>query len=174
MKLDNFSNYDINVEDGTIYSYFSNNTIGHLNDDGYYCTTIYDDNGKSHTVRHHRFIWEAIHGNIPNGYDIHHIDKDRTNNAISNLELVESSTHKRIHFTRENNPMYGKPNPKASEIGKKRSKQVGCFSLDGELIKIYNSLREAESDGFNSGNISKCCNNIYKTYKNYVWKFMGC
>ena len=173
MKLENYTNYEIDVDSGTIYSFFSNSTIGHLNDDGYYCTTIYDDNGNPHTIRHHRIIWEVVNGQIPDGYEIHHIDKNRSNNSISNLELVESSTHKQHHFSGENNPMYGKPNPQARDIGKSRSKKVGCYTLDGVLLKEYNCIRDTKQDGFDSGNVTKCCKGIYKTYKNYIWKYMG-
>lgn len=173
MKLNNFSNYEIDIDNGTIFSYKSNSTIGHLNNDGYMCTTIYDDMGERKTVRHHRLIWEVANGEIPYGYDIHHIDENRSNNSISNLLLVESSTHKHNHFTGENNPMYGKPSPQIKIINESKKKAVGCYTLDGDLVKIYSSTRETEIDGFSSPNVSKCCNGKLTTYKNYIWKFMG-
>lgn len=173
MKLENYSNYEIDIENGTIYSYKSNSFIGHLNSDGYFATTIYDDFGNRKTIRHHRFIWEAVNGAIPNGYEIHHKDHNRSNNSISNLELIESSLHKHIHFNGKNNPMHGKQNPKASEIGKLRSKKVVCYNLNGSLIKIYNSARETDNDGFISSNVSKCCNGILQTHRGYKWRFVG-
>lgn len=174
MQLKNFSQYDINVENGTIYSYKSNSTIGHLTDDGYMRTTIYDDDNNRTFVSHHRIVWEVVNGPIPEGYEIHHIDKDRRNNSISNLELIEKSKHKHHHFAGCNNPMYGKPNPQASTIGKQYlSKKVGCYTLDGELVKTYSSTRDTSIDGFSPPNVSKCCNAIIPTYKNFIWKFMG-
>ena len=150
MRLENYSNYEIDTENGTIYSYKSNSFIGHLNSDGYIGTTIYSDFGDRKTIRHHRFIWEAVNGSIPKGYDIHHKDHNRSNNSISNLELIESSTHKHQHFIGKNNPMYGKQNLKASEIGKVRSKKVACYDINGSLVKTYNSVRETDNDGFKS------------------------
>ena len=41
----------------------------------------------------HRAIWELAHGPIPEGYFIHHIDKDKTNNSIENLECVSRKEH---------------------------------------------------------------------------------
>ncbi|MFX0543160.1 HNH endonuclease signature motif containing protein [Roseovarius sp. S4756] len=47
--------------------------------------------------REHRLIWEEAHGAIPPGYQIHHINHDRTDNRLENLECVDTVTHKRLH-----------------------------------------------------------------------------
>lgn len=36
----------------------------------------------------HRAIWEAFNGEIPEGYDIDHIDGDPSNNALENLQAI--------------------------------------------------------------------------------------
>jgi sugar lactone lactonase YvrE len=43
--------------------------------------------------RLHRYVWEFYNGKIPEGYQIHHKDKDKSNNDISNLELMPFSAH---------------------------------------------------------------------------------
>ena len=45
----------------------------------------------------HRVVWQHHYGPIPAGYDIHHIDRDRTNNDILNLELIDKAEHTRHH-----------------------------------------------------------------------------
>lgn len=45
----------------------------------------------------HRYVWEYYNDKIPKGYEIHHIDFDRSNNDISNLQLVSRSEHRKIH-----------------------------------------------------------------------------
>lgn len=45
----------------------------------------------------HRYVWEKVNGPIPDGYQIHHKDHDRTNFRIDNLELVETREHHRRH-----------------------------------------------------------------------------
>lgn len=45
----------------------------------------------------HRYVWEYYNGPIPKGYEIHHIDFDRSNNDISNLQLLSRSEHRKIH-----------------------------------------------------------------------------
>lgn len=42
-------------------------------------------------VFEHRHIWENINGKIPNGFVLHHINCNRTDNRIENLELIESN-----------------------------------------------------------------------------------
>ena len=73
-------------------------------------------NGKKYTLRNtgyygrtdgertlmHRDVWESIHGKIPKGYDIHHKDKDKSNNDISNLELLRKDEHARRYSTGNN------------------------------------------------------------------------
>ena len=44
-----------------------------------------------------RRVWRKHHGPVPVGYFIHHIDGNKQNNDIGNLELVDALTHKRIH-----------------------------------------------------------------------------
>lgn len=45
----------------------------------------------------HCVVWENANGVIPDGMQIHHIDHDKTNNDLSNLQLVTPLEHKRIH-----------------------------------------------------------------------------
>ena len=49
-------------------------------------------------IRMHRFVWLCERGEIPKGYDIHHKDHDRSNNDISNLELVTKKQHSKLHY----------------------------------------------------------------------------
>lgn len=41
----------------------------------------------------HRDVWEHHNGPIPNGFHIHHVDGDTSNNAIDNLECVTPKQH---------------------------------------------------------------------------------
>lgn len=47
--------------------------------------------------RLHRYVWCFYNGPIPKGYEVHHIDLDKSNNDISNLALLTRSEHHRIH-----------------------------------------------------------------------------
>ena len=45
----------------------------------------------------HRYVWEAKYGKVPDGHDIHHIDGNKQNNSLDNLELLTRTEHKRKH-----------------------------------------------------------------------------
>lgn len=47
--------------------------------------------------RLHRAVWEFYNGEIPSGYDIHHDDRDKHNNDISNLVLITRKKHLHKH-----------------------------------------------------------------------------
>lgn len=51
--------------------------------------------------RLHRIVWENFNGPIPKGKHIHHKDGDKSNNEISNLEMVAPGWHVRHHMTPE-------------------------------------------------------------------------
>ena len=49
----------------------------------------------------HRYVWEFHNGPIPPGHHVHHIDGDRTNNQIENLEILRKNIHLSGHMTPE-------------------------------------------------------------------------
>ena len=46
----------------------------------------------------YRRIYEEHYGKIPEGFEIHHIDGDRSNSDVSNLKCVTTQEHYDIHF----------------------------------------------------------------------------
>jgi len=54
--------------------------------------------GSKHIFKHHIVMCEALGiTEIPAGFQVHHIDKDPTNNAINNLALLTLGAHMRLH-----------------------------------------------------------------------------
>lgn len=111
--------------------------------------------------RVHKLVWITFVGEIPEGYEINHIDEDPGNNALNNLELI---THKE-------NIRYGTGIERCSST---RCKAVRQYSLDGTFIKEWASIKMIEDEcGFSRKNIGNCCRNLphSKTAYGYVWKF---
>lgn len=47
-------------------------------------------------------IWAYVNGEIPKGYEIHHIDGNSANNTIENLQCMTKSEHTALHVTTGN------------------------------------------------------------------------
>lgn len=45
----------------------------------------------------HREVWKKHHGQIPDGYEIHHADDNPLNNDILNLECISTDAHRKEH-----------------------------------------------------------------------------
>ncbi len=52
-------------------------------------------NGQNQHV--HRLEWMKYHGEIPDGFVVHHVDENKLNWDISNLELISRSDHLKRH-----------------------------------------------------------------------------
>jgi HNH endonuclease len=49
-------------------------------------------------VREHHLVWWDHTGErVPEGYVVHHLDEDRENNELTNLELLTEGEHQRRH-----------------------------------------------------------------------------
>ena len=156
MTDERFPNWLIDVEKGTIYSLKYKKYIGAINEKGY--VHVSKQKGYKH-CKLHQYIWMTANGcDIPNGFDIHHIDGNKLNNSIYNLELVEHKKHTHNH--------------KINEINfKQPRKKVAQYTLNGELVKIWDSIKDTERSGFSQ--VGKCCKGIYKQHKGFIWKYIN-
>jgi hypothetical protein len=57
---------------------------------------IYDAASKRLRMEHD-VVWERANGPIPVGLAVHHINHDKLDNRIENLELMDAVSHKRHH-----------------------------------------------------------------------------
>ena len=128
--------------------------------DGYLIVGLYAG-GKLKTLMVHRLVCEAFNDNRDEKPEVNHINEIKTDNRACNLEWC----------TRRENLNHGTHNERS---GKTRSKPVGQYTLDGELVKIWQSTKEIQRQaGFSQGNISKVANGKLKTAYGFIWKYVS-
>ena len=170
MKFRDFDKYDV-LEDGRIWSYSHKKFLKPCTmKDGYQLVWLYDNYGKRKGYLLHRVVWESVTGEpIPSGYEINHIDEDKTNNKKSNLNIL----------TPKENLNWGTRNERSSKAltnNPKLSKSVGAFK-DGKLVMTFQSTQEANRQGYNRSAVSYCCRNCYNRpgnnkYKGFEWRYI--
>ena len=53
-----------------------------------------------------------------------------------------------------------------------QKRKIKQYDLKGNLIKSYNSIKEASYNGFNESNIQDCCVYRLKSHKGFIWKYI--
>ena len=155
-----YKKYEV-YDDGRIWSYASNKFLRPKTKiNGYQEIGLVDNNGKQHWQCVHKIVYFAVNGlwEYPNGMQINHIDEDKSNNHISNLELV----------TPKQNINHGTRNARSAAA---QSKRVGAFK-NGELQMVFASTMEAQRNGFCGSHVSACCRGERKSHKGYEWRYL--
>lgn len=154
---------------------------GVKNQDGYLQVKLCRD-GKYKTVRVHQLVARAFLGPAPEAMEINHLDNDRTNNCVNNLEYCSHADNVRQaiasgnhvctrDLTGANNPNYGnhiladryRNNPDlAKEMLARpgaqngRAKRVTLCDLDEQPIKTFGCILDCASYMVEHGLIDPC------------------
>lgn len=119
----------------------------------------------------HRLVAITFIKNNENKEEINHIDGNKLNNNILNLEWCTRRENMKHSFSigLEKPPMknkFGKLNT--------RSKSISQYDLNGNYIRTFESMGEASRYLKNKSadrSISKCCNGLRKTAYGFIWRF---
>ena len=88
----------VDAENGAIYDHHGRRFTS-LAGNGYVRVYFRIATGRTAWVQAHRVIWESVHGPIPEGLTINHLNGNKTDNQIANLEAVTQSENN-IHALR--------------------------------------------------------------------------
>lgn len=122
----------------------------------YYMVRIINDDGKTCKKYIHRLMAELFLWNPNNKNQVNHIDGNKHNNDLTNLEWV---THQEnaIHAVAE---------------GLTPTVSVDQYTNNGVFIASYTSIIEAErATGVHNPNITKVLKGRRKTAGGFIWKF---
>ena len=133
---------------------------GHITTKGYIQVEL-----KGNPVLVHRLVAKAFIPNIDNKPQVNHIDGNKTNNRVENLEWCTNSENQ-IHAYKNGLNIHsgkaGRPEKKVCQIDLKT----------GEIINIFNSISEAKKSlGVSKENISQVCKGKRKKCLGYGWKY---
>ena len=149
------------TEDGQVWSYYSKSFIyQRTNTKGYKIVRL-RKNGQQKMYSVHQLVARAFIPN-PNGYtEVNHIDENKGNNTVSNLEWC----------THQQNMRSGSCRERSSETQRKthpNRKAVICI----ETQQIYSSMKEAQREtGISNTCISECGNHQRLTAGGFHWEF---
>lgn len=124
-----------------------------INKYGYYLVCLCNKGVKKfHTI--HRLVAESFIPNPDNKNEIDHINTDKADNRVENLRWV-------THIENMNNSL---------SIDK-RYKSVLQFSLNGDIINKWDSVKEANEELNIGSHITSCCVGKRKTAYGYIWRY---
>lgn len=115
-------------------------------------------NGKSKSFQVHRLVAEAFIDNPDKLPQVNHIDEDKQNNKVNNLEWCSAKY----------NSNYG---TRTERLAKAQGKPIYQLK-DNVIINKFNSLMDAErKTGINNRNIWRVLKGIRKHTGGYGWKY---
>lgn len=162
-----YSNYIFDYENGHIY-HKSRPTVplGTVINSGYLCCRDLSFNSTSLI---HRMMYQSKYGLIPKGYTINHINSNKLDNRLCNLEL--STIKDNVRKGAANRIIKGMPHLR-------RNKAQKIIGENANEKKEFKSITEASKElNINPGLISRICNkhigykSAYSSVTNSNWKF---
>lgn len=124
-----------------------------------YLSLILSKNGEKKSCRIHRLVAEAFIKN-PNNYDqVNHIDGDKTNNKVENLEWC--------------NNQYNVIHAYKNGLAKSHPKSIKQYDLKGNYIQTFESIVKASKEvNGNTSNINKCVKGHINSAYGYKWRYI--
>lgn len=140
-----------------------------LNKQGYYYCNLCKNN-KAISKKIHRLVAENFLKNTKNHICVNHIDGNKQNNSVHNLEWCTQS-HNANHAYK-----LGLREPWNKGLlgdGNKTTVDVYQYDIDGNFIKHWCCIKDVErSLGIQSCNIIRTCQHKRHTAGGFVWKYV--
>ena len=139
-----------------------NNCNYYYNPDMGYWETKLKVNNKRTTYRLHQAVWEYYNGKIVGNMHIHHIDGNKSNNDISNLELLTPEEHLKKHSLQTAQLWQREDMKAASKLGRDKCK-LWHASEEGKKWHSLHQRKVVEKNIITK--ICLDCGNEFRTWK---------
>ena len=157
VKIEGFEKYEVsnlgkvrNIKSGRMLK-------PHLNHNGYLKHHLYRHD-KQKELFLHRILAIAFIDNPGKKPQVNHIDENKLNNDLSNLEWC-TGRENLVHGTR------------TKRVAEKLSKKVIQLDLNDSVLNEFESMVQAEQEtGVSRRNISSCCNGKRKSAGRFKWR----
>ena len=157
VEIEGFENYEVSNL-GKVRNIKSGRTLKpRLDKDGYLVHGLYKNN-KQNQLLLHRIIATAFIDNPEEKPCVNHIDENKLNNDLSNLEWC-TVRENAIHGTR------------TKRVAEKLSQKVIQLDLNDNVLNEFESMKQAEQEtGVDESSISRCCNEKRKSAGGFKWR----
>lgn len=139
---------------------------GQHNGKGYRQVVLTGQDGRTRVHSVHRLVAAAFIPNPENKPCINHIDNQRSNNCVGNLEWCTWKENAEWTIS-QGRDRFGEFRHMGPE---KLRKPVYAISPSGER-RLYPSVMATATDGFSYSCVSKCCYGQLKTHRGYSFEF---
>ena len=140
-----------------------------------YLRVCLSKNGETKKCSVHRLVAQTFIPNPENLPEVNHKDEDKTNNFVflnedGSINKEKSNLEWKTHRDNINHGTHNERMRKTLTNGK-LSKKVLQLSLDGELIREWESTQECGRNGFDQSTVAKCCRGEKPQYKGFLWMY---
>jgi hypothetical protein len=127
---------------------------------GYRQVELHKD-GKKRMLTVHRLVASAFLPKPTEGQVVNHLNEDKYDNRVSNLEWCSFAEN--VRYSRTRHPI---------DRPLKRTRAVLQLTKTGEFVKEWNNLITIKHKlGFNEFSVSECCEGNRKTAYGFKWQY---